>query len=343
MWLLDNETPFAAERTWTRDEDGVEYWLVAIKAAFEIEPDGRQVPLDEQIPVSRVPFFAGDPARTEVLEESDFNLDKSRTDVFVAGHACAPRGRPVEETEVRLKLEAIDKTVRVTGDRVFVHTATGVRPTRPAPFLRLPLSWQHAYGGTDAPGGEWEARNPVGVGFAVDPHRLVGQPAPNFEYAGERGRLPAGFGPVARHWQPRVRYAGSYDDAWSRDRDPLLPRDFDRRFYQSAPEDQQTSRPLVGYEDIRLGNFTDDGFWQFLLPRVSFDIVTQFYRRRPDARQEAAIHTLVLRPDERRFVIVWHSALACPYDEERLKGTVIRVRPRVNVPASIGRAGVWAA
>ena len=27
-------------------------------------------------------------------------------------------------------------------------------------------------------------------------------------------------------------------------------------------------------------------------------------------------------------MIVWHSALACPYDEERLKGTVIRVRPR---------------
>ena len=180
---------------------------------------------------------------------------------------------------MRLKLEAIDKTVRVTGDRVFVHTATGVRPTRPAPFLRLPLSWQRAYGGTDAPGGEWEARNPVGVGFAVDPHRLVGQPAPNFEYAGERGRLPAGFGPVARHWQPRVRYAGSYDDAWSRDRDPLLPRDFDRASTSPRP---RTSRPAGRWSGTRTSasatSPTTD-FWQFLLPRVSFDIVTQFYRR----------------------------------------------------------------
>ncbi len=341
MWLLDNETPFEAERTWTRDEDGVEYWLVAIKAAFEIEPDGRQVPLEAQIPVSRVPVFAGDPATTELLEETDFNLDKTRTDVIVAGHAYAPRGRPAEEAEVRLKLEDIDKTVRVTGDRIYVDSPAWVQPTRPAPFLTVPLSWHRSYGGTDAAIPDWEPANPVGVGFVVDPARLVGKRAPNFEYTGARSRSPAGFGPVARHWQPRVRYAGTYGEAWKAARDPLPPRDFDRRFYHCAPEDQQTTRPLVGYEDIRLGNFTADGFWQFLLPRVSFDIVTRFYRRRPDARQEAAIHTLVLRPDERRFVIVWHSALACPYDEERLKGTTIRVRRRINVPASVSRTGVW--
>ena len=180
----------------------------------------------------------------------------------------------------------------------------------------------------------------MGVGFAVDYRHLSGQPAPNFEYDGARSRVPAGFGPVARHWQPRVAFAGTYGEAWKRDRDPLPPADFDRRFYQCAPEDQQTRRPLVGYEDVRLGNLTSDGFLQFLLPRITFDIVTQFYRR-ADRRQEASIHTLLIRPDERRFVIVWHSALACPYDEERLKGTIIRARRRINVPASVTRTGVW--
>ena len=97
-----------------------------------------------------------------------------------------------------------------------------------------------------------------------------------------------------------------------------------------------------GYEHVQLVNFTAERLLEFLLPRITFDIITQFYGR-PDRRQKAAIHTLLLRPDERRFVIVWHSALACPYDEERLRGTVIRVKPRINVPPSISRTGVWVA
>ena len=43
MWLLNNETPFASERTWTRDERGAEFWLVAMRACFKIDPEGRQL------------------------------------------------------------------------------------------------------------------------------------------------------------------------------------------------------------------------------------------------------------------------------------------------------------
>jgi hypothetical protein len=46
---------------------------------------------------------------------------------------------------------------------------------------------------------------------------------------------PAGFGPIACHWQPRVGFAGTYGDAWVANRLPLLPDDFDDRFFQSAP------------------------------------------------------------------------------------------------------------
>jgi hypothetical protein len=341
MWLLDNETPFAAERTWTRDEDGVEHWLVAIKASFDIYPDGKQVLSKWQVPVLRAPVFAGDPAATELLDGADFNLEKRRTDVLVRGHAYVSAGRPAEETVARLKVEQIDKSVRVLGDRSYFEGPVAITPTRPEPFLRMPLSWHRSYGGTDQRGRRpaWEGANPVGVGFAENPAHLVGQPAPNFEYPG-RSDIPAGFGPIAPHWTPRARFAGTYDEAWSRERDPLPPRDFDRRFYQCAPEDQQTERPLVGYEEVRLGNLTPDGFWGFRLPRITFAITTQFYRR-PDQRQEAAIHTLILQPDDRRFIVVWHSALRCPYDEERLKGTTITLRRRLNVPESVSQTGIW--
>lgn len=342
MWLLQNETPFAAERTWVRDEEGVEHWLVAIKGSFDIRPDGEQVPSDVQPPVSRTPIFAGDPATTELLEETDFNLDKSRTDVLLVGHAHAPDSRPVTETTVRLKVENVDKQVRVLGERLFVEGAFSLTTTRPRPFQQIRTTWHRAYGGTDAQGRTpaWEPANPVGVGFARNPKHLDGRPAPNFEYAGADWLVPAGFGPVARHWASRLRYAGTYDDDWAARRDPLPPRDFDRLFHQCAPVDQQTRRPLVGYEEVRLGNFTADGFLGFLLPRVTFDVVTRF-RGRPDRRQDVVIHTLWLRPDERRFTVIWHSALPCPYDEERLLETTVRVRDRINVPASVSRTGVW--
>ena len=40
MWQIDNRTPFAAERTWTRGRDGAEIWLVAVKCTFSVLPDG---------------------------------------------------------------------------------------------------------------------------------------------------------------------------------------------------------------------------------------------------------------------------------------------------------------
>jgi hypothetical protein len=347
MWLLFNDTPFAAERTWTRDEAGKEFWLVAVKAAFEILPDGRQVLLPEQIPVTRTPMFAGDPAQTELVEESDFNLAKSRTDVLVAGHAYPPDHQPGLETVVRVKLADVDKSIRVTGDREFVDGLVSIKSNRPQPFIQMPITWCRAYGGTDMQTSKpaWEPRNPVGTGFAVESAHLAGRLAPNFEYPDApyrgpgKGR-PAGFGPVARHWLPRLKYAGTYGAEWQQKRDPLPPEDFDRTFYQCAPEDQQTGTPLAGYELVQLRNLTADGFLQFLLPRISFDIVTQFYKR-PDRRHTATIHTLWLLPDQRRFVMVWLSALPCPYDEERLKSTTIRIKRRIVVPASVSATGVW--
>ena len=36
MWMLDNHTPYAAERSWTRDARGVHLWIVAVRATFDL-------------------------------------------------------------------------------------------------------------------------------------------------------------------------------------------------------------------------------------------------------------------------------------------------------------------
>ena len=59
MWQLDNRTPFAAERGWVRDRDGTEIWLVAVKATFDVLPDGTTQVSKEQPPVLRLPERCG--------------------------------------------------------------------------------------------------------------------------------------------------------------------------------------------------------------------------------------------------------------------------------------------
>lgn len=346
MQPLSNQTPFAAEGLWTRDEAGQEVWLIAIKASFEIDPEGKQTPLKKQVPPNMAPIYSDD--ANELLDDDDFNIEKKHTDVLIQGHVYAPDRRPAPEAVARIKIGDLDKTVRVIGNRIFAPGAGAIRLTAPEPFVKMPVTWRRTYGGTDkeADKPDWDMRNPVGTGYSADPRRLIGRTAPNFEYPDapyrdHRNGRPAGFGTVSRHWQPRMRYAGTYDGQWEQTRDPLLPLDFNRLYYQCAPEDQQTREPLAGYEDVRLGGFTEDGMLRFLLPRITFDITSQF-RKKPDIKHGPAVmHTLRLMPEERRFSITWVSALPVPFNEEYLDRTTVRVRRRTGTPASVSRTGVW--
>lgn len=346
MWHLQNETPFSAIQSWTRDERGAEFWLVAIRAAFEIDADGRQRVAEKQTEVQQFPQYAGDPVREEMLSDSDFQLSKTGTDVLVAGHAHARDGRPTVRSRVRLKVADVDKTVDVVGDRYFFKGDVSTPMTRSAEFTAVPLSWSRTFGGWDDEGQDWVPENPAGCGFATDSRRLVNTAAPNFEYPdapyrGPRSGKPAGFGPVSHHWRPRVGHAGTYDKAWEERRDPLPPDDFDRKYFRCAPADQQTATFLIGYEDVRLGGFTPNGHFAFVLPRIAFNVVTRF-RGAPDVRQVPDIYTLWIYPDRQRFELVCLTALEVPPGkDERLIGTTVRIKPRTGVSEATRRTGVW--
>lgn len=108
--------------------------------------------------------------------------------------------------------------------------------------------------------------NPVGRGWmerwylnAIRGKRIV---APQLTYPHDRLRphapfhdhVPAGFGVIARAWQPRLPLAGTYDQAWLDERHPCLPFDFDFRYWNGAPEDQQIYPHLDGDENVTLYN-----------------------------------------------------------------------------------------
>ena len=338
MWQLDNHTPFAAERTWTRDRDGAELWLVAVRCAFDIAPDGTTSPSDPQPAVVLIPELvdAGNPA-AGLKFDSDLLRTKVTTDVLLHGQAQGQGGRPVTELDVGFRVGPVVKQLRVIGDRVWC----GDSPTPAEPFIRMPLVWGRAYGGYDpasraGPSPQWDSRNPAGTGFALSAASADGLKLPNIESPDRPIRHwsdrpePVGTGPIPAHWEPRAKLAGTYDARWQEERFPLLPIDFDDRHYQSAPPDQQAPRFLMGDEPVVLVNLTPSGELKFNLPRIHLGLETFFYtgeRRRHDPPR---LHSVILEPDIPRVSLVWHSALSCHPLTTKLKHTRITLKQNLN-------------
>jgi hypothetical protein len=336
MWQVDNRTPFAAERGWVRDRSGAEVWLVAVKCTFDIRPDGSTEVSEEQPPVLRVPEHFGEPGKSSIRYEADLVLTKKTTDIIVVGHAYAPEDRAVTEMEVGFRVGPVQKVLRVTGDREWGVTGR----SGPALFTKMPLTCERAFGGVDKkspqPERDWEWRNPVGTGFAVSRENATGVALPNVEYPSDVVRSwsdrprPAGFGAIACHWQPRVGFAGTYDDNWMKTRQPLLPDDFDDRYFQCAPVDQQAPSFLRGGEPVVFHHLTPGGELRFMIPKVFLGFDTRFYDGSREIHQERKLHTVILEPDYPRVSLVWHSALPCHFKVQKLERTIVTLKTELG-------------
>ena len=315
VWALTNKTPYGAERNWTRDTDGVHWWVVAVRATFEVGAGGQLTLADEQLPPVLAPEHHGEPGESSLRYDSDLLALKPATDIIVVGHAHAPRGRPATSVDVTLRAGPLEKTLVVHGERVYYDGVTGLTTTKPQPFVDRPIVYEHAFGGGDFSDPDpsrhrIDERNPVGRGFGQQRTALLNTPAHTIEYpSGDPARRgPAGFGAIDRAWLPRRTLAGTYDGQWIEHRKPLLPKDYDPAFALGAPVDQRPAHPLMGGEQIGLFNMTPDGRMVFALPRISLRLTSRFGRtRRP--HDAPLLATVLLEPQHSRVSLVWQSGL----------------------------------
>lgn len=338
MWGLKNFTAHVAERAWVRDRNGADTWIVVVKATFAITPDGNLDLAPEQAPVDMTPVYIGNPGQSSLLCESDMDYPNSGTDLLLHGHAYAPYGRPCRSVEVTMRAGPVHKQLRVYGDRRWESGFLGPAMSPAEPFLRMPLVYERAFGGIDvAENGEvlgWERQNPIGAGYASTKRRLAGKLAPNIEYADEpaapdkRQMRPAGFGPIARDWSPRVQRAGTFDEAWMKSRMPLFPLDFDDRFYHCAPDDQQVPGYLRGGETVELTNLSAGGYLSFQLPRMTFRFTTFIGSQTVEHR--ADLCSVLFEPDVPRVVMLWKTAVPCHGKDHKLSHTEIRAKRQLR-------------
>ena len=314
---LINATRMIAGYTMGIEPSGRELLVVVIKGTFHLPRAGEDVRLhDEQLPLVMADTFTGDPGFSAPHYEIDFAPRKKRVDVLLLGSAHAPDGKPAERVVVGLRLGTLTKTFAVVGDRHWEVGAGSIRPSPPQPFVVRPFSSDVAFGGTDFNYEDPSKHaaympNPIGRGFHKHLKRewVDGKPLPNTEELNrpvsrpDEAYAPMALGPIGRGWEPRLRYAGTYDQSWLDDHFPFLPPDFDEQYYQAAPLDQQLLGSVGGLE-IALANLTPDGHRAFILP--SFEAPVNVFPKKGEREDyKATLDTIVLESDHERLTMTW--------------------------------------
>lgn len=326
MLQLHHSSPFKAGLFTLPDVRGVETIVVVIKATFRI---GTSLEIaEQQRDIVLADEYWGDPGASSLRYPCEVHPSKPGTDVLVIGEARAPREQPVTELDVVVRVAGRQKHVRVYGDRFWTEGISGMQPSRPRPFVRMPLVYERAYGGrepTSNDDGSYAAdpRNPVGLGFVgkLDPKHFLGHPVPNLEDPRQpltklgQSLTPMSFAAIAPGWHPRIQHAGTYDKSWLETRAPHLPMDFDPRFFTTAPAELSFADALHGGEPVAAVGLHPHGPCEFALPECRFEVVVQLAGA--PQRPTPVLDTVILEPTDERLTMTWRAIV--PVDKRLLQ------------------------
>lgn len=319
---LKNATPFIAEPLLLADEQGRDVLVVMVKATYAIAPGGAVQIAPVQAPLCLAGAHHGEPDKSSLKHAPEGSFAKVATDVILIGQAHAPNGRAATQVDVTLRIGALHKTVRVFGDRMWKLNkglfGASWKMSAPQPFTTLPLVYERAFGGQDTTADdpnqhEYEPRNLVGTGYIATSSKKEEQALPNLEDPVHLIQKitdrppPSGFGAIAAHWQPRLKHAGTYDDAWQKARMPLLPTDFDPKFFNAAHPSLIAPGFLSGNERVEIDNASPEGRLAFYLPgnAPEFKLTMSGESAQPLTTQ---LDTVTINTDERTVQLLWRAS-----------------------------------
>ncbi len=321
---FENSTEFPVELLGLADEAGRPVVSIIVKATLTLTPDGQLRPAENQLVLTTDAEHNGADENSSLRFESETAFCKPATDVVFVGHAHAPNPG-TQFVDAGLKVGPVQKIARVFGDRFWVKTGGSIIATKAQSFERLPLVYERAFGGWDKADNDesnwrYEPRNPVGMGFG-DPLRFVEEgkvPIPNIEdpqhLIARYGDTPppAGFGFISPNWQPRAQYAGTYDEKWDKERKPLLPADFDRRFFNAASPGLVAPGYLRGDEDVMIVNASPVPKLKFKLPGIPPPVCKFELRGGRTEVLQTNLDTVIINTDEMLVFLLWRNYMQVP-------------------------------
>ena len=322
MLEIKNNTPLTAEIIPGLDKNGYDYAALIIKGNFTLNPANPNLVLSQQpAKLIKADKYYDEADNSSVQYEADTCILKPGTDIVLNGHAYPQNNQMAKMVDVSLQINNTNINYRVFGDRQWEKNGLSWNATAPKTFDRMPLTYENAFGGVDTSTLEdeivqYSAFNPIGKGFVGDKKSPTeGLHLPNIEnpqtlisqYSDRPA--PAGFGFISRSWQPRTNLAGTYDANWEENRQPLLPLDFDEKYFNAAHPSLITPQHLLGGEQIQLRNLSQLGDLNFVLPAWTAPVKVTVKGRSKSIKP--VLDTVVIEPDINNVALTWRVTMPC--------------------------------
>ncbi len=336
MLDLDNRTGWSAGIYPGWGCTGGHQLTIVFKAGFSFDGQGRLQPLDQPLPLEETDRYRGKPGQSSLAAACETVPYKQGGEILLHATAQAPgQGRAVAEVSAGLRCgddSFWEKTLRIFGPRIWNSGLLGASPGKPAHLEPVPIIYENAYGGADPNHPEkLYAPNPVGKGFSAKGWRIgrLALPqievAPHFITSPAQRVPPAGFGPLACLWEPRLKnFAEVEEKALLSGGSPFganPPADL----WNAAPLDQRFPAPFAGGESLLLKGLVADGGEQGImlhLPIVQPALRLVFGQRvRP---LNPVCDTLLVDCHRRQLALVWRAAVPWRLSETKKGWAVLR-------------------
>lgn len=277
-------TPFPVLPFQNQDPQGRRRGVMIKRAVMRFDlanPGAPLLPVPDQGALNFQDRYRDSHTNSSLRWASDLVPFKPKADIYFDATAHAPDNEPARTWDVAIRVGTLAHQLRVTGPRWWQRKRwRGWRLTEPEPATRVPLTFEHAYGGSFRTDPEDPSTitafpaNPVGRGFFDVKAGAVGDRMPAAQIEDPTVPItdpaqhyaPAGWGATAPVWQPRKNKAGTYDQKWLDTGGRRLPDDYQEAFNNCAPEALQYDGYPLGDEEIHLQGLSPYGDLHARLP-----------------------------------------------------------------------------
>ncbi|ABA90062.1 protein of unknown function DUF2169 [Syntrophotalea carbinolica DSM 2380] len=338
MLQLDNRTDWAAGLYPGWGINRQRQQTLVFKVGYSFDKEGILAPLP-QAPIEETDRYRGDPETSSLVAASEIVPFKQGGELLLHGSAH-PAGSGERVLQVKVSLRQRNdafwsKELRVFGCRSWKRRLLTALPSTPEPIEGpIALVYENAYGGTDPANPEETCTaNPAGVGFSLRGLRTKSLSLPRIEcgpgfVASPASRVsPAGYGPIAPHWEPRCNAKVDIDTEaityggcpWGKEPPESL--------YNTAPLDQRFEQPFEGEMTLQLKGLVADAPRDILIhlpeikPRIHLDMNETF------TEFQAACDTLIVHTDPREINLIFRCAL--PWSHNHTEEGLVTLRDLV--------------
>lgn len=308
---LQNYTPFPS-LVWENADSIDDYYATFVsRVKLDIKSENSSQKLNLQLSSNQGELnlsevFYGKDNESSVRYDSDLITFKKNTDVIINAKSYCVEQRKGWQCGVKIfdpnKDLIKDYTLNVKGEKELIKFGLIWLPNLREKTSEVAIRYEKSYGGTIKNKEEKVIKmnlyNPVGCGIKkiADVNDITY--APQISHANKLfTKAPAGFGFIGKTWKNRLKYIGTYDDYWIKNKHPYLPDDFDYMYNQAANPELIMDGYIKKGTIIELYNLTKNkSIVYFEVP--NFELVARLKFHTGETFQKMNLDTLIIDIEE---------------------------------------------